>query len=168
MKWEIWNCNIGSGIGECIETNKAKLIRIPLNVKTITELMKRIYLKCNALFAWVSIHMKRIRHKHKHTHKLMPNDSQNESFCWVKNNSFHFAIEVVECWTFIKGWFSTNYYYYYPSKMYASFLKYKISFLSHCSAGIGRRRDAYGLAWNAFEKVIIDNANECTTEHRGQ
>lgn len=34
---------------ECIETKIVRLILIPLNVETITELMKRIYFSCNAI-----------------------------------------------------------------------------------------------------------------------
>lgn len=47
-KYEIATLDLEYVKWECIETNKARLILIPLNVKTITELMKQIYLSCNA------------------------------------------------------------------------------------------------------------------------
>lgn len=123
-----------------METNKPKLILIPLNVKTITELMKRIYLSCSA----ISINKKRIRNKQTltHTHSLtakwftkwilLLSQKQQLSYC-------HWS-----CWmlNIQEGCFSTNY-YYYSSKMYASFLKYKIPFLSHCSASIGEMHMAF-------------------------
>lgn len=56
MKLQLATLNLECEKWECIETNKARLILIPLNVKTITELMKQIYLSLLDTMLAVSMH----------------------------------------------------------------------------------------------------------------